>query len=53
MISSIYFTYLIISEDFGEILFNFTLERDFGEKRHRPSVLKICWQRTETNKIFS
>lgn len=43
MISGNYVTYLFISEHFGEILFNFILERDFREKGHLPLIFKICW----------
>lgn len=53
MVRGNYVTYLIISEHFGEILFNFILENDFREKGHLPLVFKICWQETEISKVFS
>lgn len=52
MVRGNYVTYLIISERFGEILFNFILENDFREKGHLPLVFKICWQETEISKVF-
>lgn len=53
MVRGNYVTYLIISENFGEILFNFILENDFREKGHLPLIFKICWQGTEISKVFS
>lgn len=47
-----YVTYLIISEHFAEILFNFILESNFREKGHLPLILKICWKGTEISKVL-